>query len=122
MTTTSQSDASRDLDAEIADLEYRGRRHVENLAGLRAMDAHQASEIARLDAELVALADYKSQLPARADAASVHEAKKAIIDTELARDLMAEERARLQPELAATPKLIEDNESAIAALKANAGS
>jgi uncharacterized coiled-coil protein SlyX len=122
MTNVSQTDAPQDLDAEIAELEYRGRRHAENLAGLRAMEAHQTSEIARLDAELVALADNQAQLPASADAASVHEAKKAIIDTELARDLMAEERARLQSELAATPKLIEDNTAAIEALKAKAGS
>ena len=118
MTNASQTDAS----ALLVELEYRGRRHAENLAGLRAMEAHQTSEIARLDAKLVALADYQAQLPASADAASVHEAKKAIIDTELARDLIAEERARLQSELAATPKLIEDNTAAIEALKAKAGS
>jgi hypothetical protein len=106
----------------LAELEYTGRRHVENLAGLRATDAHQTSEIARLDAELVALADYQAQLPASADAATVHSAKKAIIDTELARGLMAEERARLQPELAATPKLIKANKAAIAVLEAKAGS
>jgi hypothetical protein len=114
--------APPDLDAEIAELEYRGRRHLENLAGLRAMEAHQASEIARLDAKLLALADYQAQLPTSADAVSVHEAKKAIIDTELERDLMAEERARLQPELAATPKLIQDNAKAVEKLKAKAGS
>jgi hypothetical protein len=122
MTNASQTDAPQDLDAEIAELEYRGRRHVENLAGLRAMDAHQTSEIARLDAKLVALADYTAQLPASADAATVHQAKKATIDAELERGLMAEERARLQSELAAIPKLIKDNAAAVEALKAKAGS
>ena len=123
MTNASQTDASapQDLDTEIAELEYRGRRHAENLAGLRAMDAHQTSEIARLDAKLVALADYTAELPANADAATVHQARKATIDAELERGLMAEERERLQPELAATPKLIEDNAAAIEALKAKAG-
>jgi hypothetical protein len=42
MTNVSQTDASvpQDLDALLAELEYRGRRHAENLAGLRRMDAH----------------------------------------------------------------------------------
>jgi hypothetical protein len=115
MTTDSQMPA-------IEELEYRGRRHTENLAGLRAMEAHQTSEIARLDAKLVALGEYQAQLPDSADAATVHEAKKAIIDTELARGLMAEERARLQSELTATPKLIEDNTAAVKTLKAEARS
>jgi hypothetical protein len=106
----------------LAELEYTGRRHAENLAGLERMEAHQTSEIARLDAKLAALAEYQAQLPASADAATVHEAKKAIIDTELARGLMAEERARLQRELAATPKLIKDNTAAIEALKSKVGS
>jgi hypothetical protein len=115
MTTDSQTPT-------IAELEYTGRRHAENLTGLRAMDAHQAAELARLDAELERLAEYQARLPGSADAAIVHQAKKAIIDTELARGLMAEERARLQPELAATPQMIEDNKAAIAKLEAKAGS
>ena len=109
----------QDLDTEIAELEYRGRRHAENLAGLRAMDAHQTSEIARLDAKLVALADYTRSCPPTRRRPV--QARKATIDAELERGLMAEERERLQPELAATPKLIEDNAAAIEALKAKAG-
>jgi hypothetical protein len=52
----------------------------------------------------------------------VHDVKKGVIDRELERGLMAEERSRLQSELAATPKLIEDNARDIKALKAKAGS
>jgi hypothetical protein len=122
MTSTPQTDAPQDIDAELAELAYRGRRHAENLAGLRALAAHQESEIARIDAELVALADYQAQLPASAPALTVHDVKKGVIDRELERGLMAEERSRLQSELAATPKLIEDNARDIKALKAKAGS
>ena len=73
-------------------------------------------------AELERLAEYQEQLPDSADAATVHEVKKAIIDCELARGLQAEEPARLQPELAATPKLIKASLAAIAELTAKAGS
>jgi hypothetical protein len=115
MSSTTETEA-------LAELEYRGRRHVENLAGLRAMDAHQASEIARLDAKLVAQTDYQDHLPPDADAGTVYSVKKAIIDTELERGLLLEERARLQVELTATPKLIKDNAREIKALKAEARS
>lgn len=43
--------------------------------------------------------------------------KKDIIAVELNRGLAAEEIGRLQPELAETPKLIADNEKAIAAAR-----
>ena len=87
MTIESATITPRDLEAELAALEYQGRRHVENLAGLHAIEAHHTSEIARLDTRLVALADYQAHLPVSASAAVVHEAKKAIIDTELERGL-----------------------------------
>ena len=117
------TNASQDLDAEIAELEYVGRRHVGVSSRPPRHGGPSNVQIARLDTKLVALADYTAQLPASADAATLHQVRKATIDVELESGLVVEEaRTRLLSELDATPSLIAENAAAIEALKAKASS
>jgi hypothetical protein len=104
-----------DLDA----LEHIGRRHQENLDGLRKHEAYLTSEIAHHEAELVTANDALAALPKEHAAGPVFEAKTAIIAIEFNRDVLLEQLFNLQPELAATPALIEANKKAIAAAKAD---
>lgn len=111
-----------DAERKVLDLEDIGRRHQENLDGLRKQEAYLTSEIERHDAALVTANAYLASLRATAGAGATHEAKQAVINVELNRGLLAEQRDGLQPELAETPKLIAANKKAIAAAKAEAGS
>lgn len=76
------------------------------------------SEIARHDAELVTANDALAKLPNDASAVVVFEAKTAVVNVEFNRNLLKEQLANLQPELLATPGLIEANEKAVAAARA----
>lgn len=88
-----------DAQRKLADLEHLGVRHVENLDGLHAQDAHRAAEIERLDGELVKASTAVANLPKDATAHQVHSVKSTLIGLELERDLRLEERASLKVQL-----------------------
>lgn len=91
------------------------------MEGLLKIEQYHTGEIERSDSELVTLRAALAKVPPTR-AHGTYECKKQILDLELARDLALEDRARLQPEIAAAPKLIAANAKAIAALKAEDGS
>jgi hypothetical protein len=103
--------------ADIVALEHQGRRHQENLEGLRRTEQYHEGEIARFDAELVTLRDGLAHLPANAGALETYGAKLAVIEVEANRGVAAEELGRLQPQILETTKLIVANKKAIAAAR-----
>ena len=123
MTTTTTTafatdDPTPDPVALLADLEYRGRRLAEELETLQKQESFLQSEIARHEAELVTANEALAALPKDATAHPVFDAKTVVIAIEFNRDLLKEQLAALQPELLETPKLIAQNEKAVAAAKA----
>jgi hypothetical protein len=122
MTTTTfahpDDDSTQDPAALLAELEYRQKRHVENMDGLRAHDVYLAGQIAHHDAEFAATTTALEHLPADATAGATYKAKLAVITAEFNAGEFAEHRAELQKELEATPKAIADNAKAIKAARA----
>src|ERR1700686_5308727 len=102
-------DPSRDPVALLAELEYRGKRHAENLDGLRKHEAHLTAEIASRERDLAGAEDPLAKLPPDAGAGAVFEARTTVVAIQFNRDLLKEQLAGLKPELAETPKLIAQN-------------
>jgi chromosome segregation ATPase len=120
MTNASQTDAS----ALLAQLKHTGRRHAENLEGLRRISAHYQSEITRLDAEIDSLSETLAHVPPPTDPATVDatfQAKLRIVELERDRDTLRHEQGLLEPQIAETEGLIGDNTAAIEKLEAKVG-
>ena len=101
-----------DAERELADLEYKGRRLEENLAGLQKHERHLKSQIERHETARAAANAAVAKLPKDADAVTVHAAKSAAIGVELNLGRLREQLAQLQPELHETPALIKENAKA----------
>jgi uncharacterized protein YukE len=121
MTNASQTDAS----ALLAELKHTGRRHAENLDGLRRIDAHYQSEIARLDAEIAGMTETLAR-PAvgswQDEVDTTYQTKRRIVELERDRDTLRHEGRLLEPQLAGAVTLIKENAAEIEALKAKVGS
>lgn len=111
------------LAARLAALEYTGRRHAENLDGLRRTAAHYQSEIPRFDAEIAKLTESLAHVPPSTDSGvdGTYQIKYRIIVLERDRDKTRHEHALLEPQIAEAVALIEENTAAIKTLKAATG-
>jgi hypothetical protein len=107
-----------DAQRKVEDLEYLGRRLVEELDTLKQLEAVHTARADECEAAVVALSKAYAKLPTDATAQDVFDAKSLILAAELNKGKALEERGRLQPELDETPNLIAENEKALAELKA----
>jgi chromosome segregation ATPase len=106
--------------ARLAALEYAGRRHAENLDGLRRTAAHYQSEIPRFDAEIAKLAESLAHVPPSTDDGvdGRYQIKRRIVELERDRDTVRREGRLLEPQIAEAVALLEENTQAIKTLKA----
>ena len=114
----------RDIDALRAELKHASCRHAENLDGLRRTQANYQSEIARFDAEIANLTESLAHVAVdnwRNEVDAIYQIKRRIVELELNRDTLGHEGRLLEPQIAETVGLIEDNTAAIEALKGEAG-
>ena len=119
MTTTQKTDAiaPRDLEAELADLEYGAGASSRNSPAYAPSRRTTLPKSHVSTPALADLADYQAHLPAMPTPPrpSGQEGRHR---RRVGARLALEERGRLQPELGATPKLIEANAEASTALRA----
>jgi chromosome segregation ATPase len=109
----------------IAELKHTGRRRAEDLVGLRRTEAQYQSEAARFDAEIADLTESLAHATAgtwRDVIDGTYQIKRRIVELERDRDTVRHEGCLLEPQIAETETLIEDNKAAIEALEAKARS
>jgi septal ring factor EnvC (AmiA/AmiB activator) len=107
-----------ELEAEIDELEYKGRQHQENWSALKATEARLNAELAAHTAAGAAAQDALDKLPKDASAGETYKAKLSVITAEAEAGEVAEQLIALLPELRSTPKMIAENAAAIKAARA----
>ncbi len=106
-----------DAERKVTELEYKGRRLVEELETLQKHQGYLQSEIARHDDALVTATDALAKLPKDAAPREIFDAKTTVIGIEFNIGQLTEQLAALQPELLATPGLIAATALSLAAAK-----